>query len=105
MISTPSSSSASLRRPFTVACVPTGRKNGVSTVPWGVVKRPRRAPDGSVFATSKEKFIFDQAPERLDKQVCPPYFSLSGEDEGPAHAEHNIDCLNREGNGERLGAL
>jgi hypothetical protein len=34
-------------------------KKGVSTGPWGVVRRPRRAPDGSVFATSNEKFIFD----------------------------------------------
>src|SRR5216684_796120 len=55
MISAPSSSSASCVRALTEACVPTGMKNGVSTVPWGVVRRPRRAPDGSVFATSNEK--------------------------------------------------
>src|SRR6266851_8213683 len=56
MISAPSSSSASLRRPFTAACVPTGRKNGVSTVPWGVAMWPRRAPSESAFRTSKENF-------------------------------------------------
>jgi hypothetical protein len=33
-------------------------KNGVSTVPCRVVKRPRRAPVGPVFETSKEKLIF-----------------------------------------------
>src|SRR6266446_4595816 len=72
MISAPSSSSASLRRPFTVACVPTGRKNGVSMDPWGVVKRPRRAPLGSVFDTAKEKLIFDQRQEkRTAKNACP----------------------------------
>src|SRR5437660_1154691 len=72
MISAPSSSSASLRRPFTAACVPTGRKNGVSMEPWGVVKRPRRAPLGSVFDTAKEKLIFDQRQEkRTAKNACP----------------------------------
>src|SRR5260370_28044622 len=30
-------------------------KKGVSTVPWGVVRRPRRAPVGSVFNTSNKK--------------------------------------------------
>ena len=28
---------------FTVPCVPTGMKTGVSTTPWAVVSRPRRA--------------------------------------------------------------
>src|SRR5271168_3524978 len=55
MISAPNSSSASLRRPLTLACVPTGIKNGVCTTPCGVFKTPRRAPVGSVFVTSNEK--------------------------------------------------
>src|SRR5215472_7244264 len=37
------------------ACVPTGRKNGVSTTPCGVVRRPERPPEGSVFSTSMEE--------------------------------------------------
>ena len=40
---------------MTEACVPTGRKKGVWIVPWGVDRRPRRAPSESVFATSNEK--------------------------------------------------
>ena len=31
--------------------------------PCGVVRRPRRAPSESVFATSNEKLIFDETPE------------------------------------------
>src|SRR5260370_38186240 len=55
MISTPSSSSASWVSPLTVACVPTGMKNGVSTVPCGVVRRPRRAPGGALFVKANDK--------------------------------------------------
>src|SRR2546422_597657 len=40
-----------------VAAVPTGMKTGVSITPCGVVRRPRRAPLGSVFRTSKRKLI------------------------------------------------
>jgi hypothetical protein len=36
-------------RALTVAAVPTGMKTGVSMEPWGVVRRPRRAPVGSVW--------------------------------------------------------
>src|SRR5207245_11164679 len=39
----------------TEACAPTRRRNGVCTTPWGVVKRPRRAPFASIIRTSKEK--------------------------------------------------
>src|ERR1700680_4704201 len=71
MISAPSSSSSSCVRALTVACVPTGMNTGVSISPCGVVSRPRRAPDGSVFAVSKEKFIFNQTPEsRTGKNAC-----------------------------------
>src|SRR5260370_11647857 len=90
MIAATSCSSASLRKPFTVACVPTGKKNGVSTVPWGVVRRPRRAPDGSVFATSKEKFIkihLRLDTREPDRQECLSGLSVSGEDEGPTHMD------------------
>src|SRR5437868_15253954 len=51
----PSSSSASCVCALTVACVPTGRKNGVCTTPCGVVRRPQRGPVESVFRASKEK--------------------------------------------------
>src|SRR6266567_2069394 len=71
MISAPSSSRASLRRPFTAACVPTGRKNGDWTTPWGVVRRPRRAPDGSVFAISNEKFTLAVYQEKTHATVVP----------------------------------
>src|SRR2546422_1637906 len=72
MISAPRSSSASCVKALTEACVPTGMKKGVSTVPWGVVRRPRRAPVGSVFNTSKEKFIFDYTLEsEARKNACP----------------------------------
>jgi hypothetical protein len=40
---------------LTVAAVPTGIKNGVSTVPCGVVSLPRRPPAGSVLLFSNEK--------------------------------------------------
>src|SRR5579859_1507660 len=66
MISAPSSSSASLRNAFTVACVPTGMKNGVCTVPWGVVSTPRRAPVGSVFVTSNEKLTLRVYQEKMN---------------------------------------
>src|SRR6266550_711257 len=72
MISVPSSSRTSWVRPLTVAWVPTGMKKGVSTVPCGVVRRPRRASDGSVFAISNEKFIFHETPEsRTGKNAGP----------------------------------
>ena len=39
---------------LTVPCVPTGMKMGVSTTPWGVVSRPRRAAvAGSVWSRAK----------------------------------------------------
>src|SRR5260370_18552048 len=56
MMPTPSSSSASCVRPFTVAAVPTGMNTGVSIVPCAVANRPRRAAPASVFATSNDKF-------------------------------------------------
>src|SRR6266849_4228686 len=72
MISAPSSSRTSWVRPLTVAWVPTGMNTGVSIGPRGVVKRPQRAPVASVFAISKEKFIFDETPEsRTGKNACP----------------------------------
>src|SRR3972149_4971094 len=46
MIWAPTARSSSGVRPFTLACVPTGRKAGVSTVPWGVLRRPTRAGSG-----------------------------------------------------------
>ena len=40
---------------LTVPCVPTGMKTGVSTTPWGVVSRPRRAwEEGSVAKSSND---------------------------------------------------
>src|SRR5882762_4771909 len=72
MISAPSSSRTSWVRPLTVAWVPTGMNTGVSIGPRGVVKRPQRAPVASVFASSNEKFIFDETPEsRTGKNACP----------------------------------
>ena len=35
--------------------MPTGRKNGVSTTPWGVARRPQRPSPGSLLRTSKRK--------------------------------------------------
>src|ERR1700730_2842154 len=75
MISAPSSSSASCVRAFTAAAVPTGIKNGVSTVPCGVVSRPRRAPVGSVFATAKEKStasVYQHHPVDQEKMNAHP---------------------------------
>src|SRR5882757_17491 len=68
MISAPSSSRASWVKALTEACVPTGMKNGVSTAPCGVVRRPRRAPLGSVFATSKEKLTLPVYQEKMKAQ-------------------------------------
>src|ERR1700746_3960000 len=42
-MSAPVARTASGSRPLTVACVPTGMKAGVATVPWGVMISPRRA--------------------------------------------------------------
>src|SRR5881628_157286 len=39
----PAASRSSGVSALTVACVPTGMKTGVSTTPWAVVRRPRRA--------------------------------------------------------------
>src|SRR5271156_1551868 len=93
MISAPISSSASLRRPFTVACVPTGIKNGVCTAPCGVLKTPRRAPVGSVFVTSNE---------RLTSSV---YQGVSGEDKRPSHAANDERRPQAEHNHVRFAPL
>src|SRR6516162_6740408 len=61
----PNSSSASLRRPFTAVCVPTGMNTGVSMTPCGVVRRLRRAPVASVFRTAKEKFTHRVYQEKI----------------------------------------
>ena len=37
--------------PLTVAWVPTGMKAGVSTVPCGVIKRPRRAAEAGSWSS------------------------------------------------------
>lgn len=37
---------------FTVACVPTGIKTGVSTLPWGVSSSPSLALDFESFSSS-----------------------------------------------------
>src|SRR5260370_1710471 len=58
MISAPSSSRASLRKPFTAACGPTGKKKGVSMEPWGVVRGAGGADDESGLANSKKKFTY-----------------------------------------------
>lgn len=71
MISAPSSSRTSWVRPLTVACVPTGMNTGVWIAPSGVVKRPRRAPDGSVFTTSKENFTLGVYQEKTHATVVP----------------------------------
>jgi hypothetical protein len=55
-----------LRKPLTVACVPTGMKKGVCTAPCGVFKTPRRAPVGSLFATSKEKLTLPVYQEKMN---------------------------------------
>src|SRR5260370_3403745 len=55
MIAAPRSSSACWVRDLTEACVPAGMKNGVWTVPCGVVRRQRRAPVGSLFDTTNDK--------------------------------------------------
>src|SRR5271167_2173058 len=57
MTCAPSSSRSCCVCPFTVAAVPTGMKAGVSITPCGVVRRPSRAPDGSVARTSKRNPI------------------------------------------------
>src|SRR6266480_654787 len=68
MISAPRSSRASCVSALTEACVPTGRKNGVCTTPCGVVRRPRRAPVGSLFRTSKEKLTRPVYQEKMNAQ-------------------------------------
>ena len=40
-----------------------------------------------------------------DRQECLSYFSVSGEDEGPADAAHHINGPNAESNSERLGTF
>src|SRR5258708_26141610 len=42
---------------------------------------------------------------KQDRQACLSYLSVSGEDEGPAHAAYHIGRPNAEGNGERLGSF
>jgi hypothetical protein len=51
---------------LTLACVPTGIKNGVCTAPCGVCKTPRRAPVGSFFVTSKEKLTLQVYQEKAN---------------------------------------
>src|ERR1700676_4986368 len=65
MISAPSSSSASCVSALTEAAVPTGMNTGVAIAPCGVVSRPTRAPPGSVFATSNEKFTHGVYQEKI----------------------------------------
>src|SRR6202162_1213985 len=55
--------------PLTVAAVPTGMNAGVSITPCGVSSRPSRAPDGSVFSTSKRKDIAWKFTSRNELQV------------------------------------
>src|SRR5713226_605958 len=43
--------------------------------------------------------------QEQDRQKRLSYFSVSGEDEGPAYAAHHISRPNAEGNGERFRAL
>src|SRR5215470_5882946 len=74
MIWAPSSSSASLRRLFTVAWVPTGMNTGVSIAPCGVLRRARRAPVASVRKTSNEKFtppVYQQQSHQEKIQARP----------------------------------
>src|SRR5882762_4241422 len=97
MISAPRSSSASWVRALTEACVPTGMKKGVATVPWGVVRRPRRAPVGSVFNTSKKKIHLQLNTAKEDRQECLSYCSVSGEDERHSDAHSFIRRPNDEG--------
>ena len=54
MICAPASSRSRRVTAFTAAGVPTGMKAGVSTTPWGVVRRPARARP-SVFSREKAK--------------------------------------------------
>src|SRR6476660_5319774 len=103
MISAPSSSSASWVSALTEAWVPTGMKNGVSTEPCGVVRRPRRAPVGSVFAISNEKRIF--AGHLTEGQKCLSPFSVSGEDKSKAHAEYHENRIDCESDHVGLGTL
>lgn len=71
MISAPSSSSASCRSAFTVACVPTGMKEGVWMAPCGVFKTPRRAPVGSVLLTLNERLTASVYQEKTQAMVTP----------------------------------
>ena len=50
----PASSSCAGVTPLTEPWVATGMNAGVSTTPWGVVSRPRRAPPGLARRTSNE---------------------------------------------------
>src|SRR5215469_1496265 len=70
---------------LTVAAVPTGMNAGVSMTPCGVVRRPRRAPVGSVARTSKRK---------------PIRGSVSGERGRESHPHHNIEGPNGEDGAE-----
>src|SRR6266849_8472930 len=78
MICAPSSSSCCWVRPLTLPAVPTGMNAGVSIVPCGVCRRPRRAPLGSVFNTSNRNAIGGSVPQGgcgTDKR-CPWFHSL-----------------------------
>src|SRR5271163_1593290 len=93
MMPVPSSSRASWVRPLTVACVPTGMNTGVSNAPWGVVKRPRRAPDAQFLDTSNEK------------STSTVYQEVSGENKSKPHAEGDPGSPNPEGHHIRCAAL
>src|SRR5258708_16273110 len=95
MMPAPSSSSASCVRPFTVAAVPTGMKAGVSIVPCGVAKRPRRAPPASVFATWNEKFT----PSVYQDKMKPHPARITTK---TAHTVSVVDSRKSKGTGKEL---
>src|SRR3954452_6030951 len=65
------SSSSRGSKAFTLPCVPTGMKTGVSITPRGVVKRPRRALDpGSVFSNSNIQIRFPAVKGARLHRLC-----------------------------------
>src|SRR5271169_5940036 len=95
MISAPSSSSACCVSPLTVAAVPTGINAGVSITPCGVVKRPRRAPVGSVARTSKRKLIRGSVSGESSGKTDPDEHDQSPQAQNPKEGGREGNFLRR----------
>src|ERR1700691_2029367 len=81
--------------PLTVAAVPTGINAGVWITPCGVVRRPRRAPVGSVARTSKRKLIRGSVSGERSGKTDPDENNQSPQGQNPKEGACKGNLLRR----------